>query len=758
MTAGSVAGRYSRGLKRGVLLPVLAITLAAASAATFGLYWAAARSDAISVERQVRETQQAISSSLDELALNQEAVAIWDDPIVELRKPEPDWQWFDDNFGIWLNNLFGHDQVFILDAADIPTYGAVDGARVDPARYAEISGDLRHLVENARGREMEEANIHSRPPGGALSPNSTVRTSDKAVHATEVTSLLGRPAVASVMRMAPLTDKVMQIEGSEPLLVSFRFLDDDFLSELSKRNLINSPRFSLLSHTAVGEYAWPITSEHEETIGYFIWKPELPGSALIRAIAPVAGASIGVMVLLMALLAFWLHRSMRAQEATILELEASEAQAHHLAFHDALTGLPNRAKFNDQADKEVARARRGEPIAILLLDLDRFKHVNDTLGHQAGDALIRDFGDRLLHIVHEGDTVARLGGDEFAILLRDASNQDAVEQLCEQILAAVRQPFELLGNSAFVGVSIGIAIGCGAGAERIDLMRKADIALYRAKGEGRDCFRLFTPTMDEGVRLRGLIEEELRIALANGAGLKVHYQPQVAHSGNCIVGLEALVRWQHPRLGLVAPDQFIGIAEQTGLISQLGEWVLREACSAAKRWPDLFIAVNLSPVQFRTKGIAERLTTIVRDSGVEASRIELEVTEGVLLDDSDTVIDTLRQLRSAGFRIALDDFGTGYSSLSYLRRFQVDKIKIDRSFVQHLGHAVDSTAIISAILTLGHAMGLTITAEGVETAEQQDFLEAAGCNAMQGFLFSRPLPEEEIATLLGTIEQSRGAA
>jgi EAL domain-containing protein (putative c-di-GMP-specific phosphodiesterase class I) len=254
--------------------------------------------------------------------------------------------------------------------------------------------------------------------------------------------------------------------------------------------------------------------------------------------------------------------------------------------------------------------------------------------------------------------------------------------------------------------------------------------------------------MDEGVKLRSAIEEDLRTALATSDGLRVHYQPQVAGSGQVIVGLEALVRWQHPTLGLIAPDQFIAVAEETGLVCQLGEWVLRQACAASRRWPDLFIAVNLSPVQFRTSGFADRLIAIVRSSDVDPQRIELEVTEGLLLDDSDVVSNALKRLREAGFRIALDDFGTGYSSLSYLRRFQVDKIKIDRSFVEHLGHTVDSTAIISAVLTLGHAMGLTVTAEGVETAAQHDFLKAAGCNAMQGYLFSRPLPEEEIDYLI----------
>ena len=288
-----------------------------------------------------------------------------------------------------------------------------------------------------------------------------------------------------------------------------------------------------------------------------------------------------------------------------------------------------------------------------------------------------------------------------------------------------------------------------SGLDRAELMRKADIALYRAKSEGRDCYRHFTECMDERVQYRSAIEEDLRVALERGDQLRIHYQPEMDAAGDAILGIEALVRWQHPRRGLISPEQFVPIAEETGLISQLGEWVLGEACKAARRWPRLFVAVNLSPAQFRISGFADRLIAIVAGAGVAAAQIELEVTEGVLLEDDDVVRDALARLRRAGFRIALDDFGTGYSSFSYLRNFEVDKIKIDRSFVQHLGHQVDSAALVTAVITIGHAMGLTVVAEGVETEEQRQFLSGAGCDQMQGYLFSRAVPEEELAPLLG---------
>lgn len=312
----------------------------------------------------------------------------------------------------------------------------------------------------------------------------------------------------------------------------------------------------------------------------------------------------------------------------------------------------------------------------------------------------------------------------------------------------MRRPFDIFGAQVYAGASIGVAISSGASVDRLELVRRADIAMYRAKEAGRNAYRLFTPDMDESVKLRGTTEEQLRDALATGRELTMYYQPQVRGDGT-IIGLEALVRWEHPERGLIAPDQFISVAEETGLIVPLGEWAVREACLASLRWPDLFIAVNLSPVQFRSADYLGRLMRIVREAGAEPSALQLEVTERVLLDDDDSIKGILADLRLAGFKIVLDDFGTGYSSLSYLRKFEVDKIKIDGSFVSHLGEASDSRAIVAAILALGDALGVAVAAEGVETEEQMTFLQVAGCKEMQGHYFSRAVPEGDVPALLG---------
>ena len=739
-----------------ILVPMVAATLAAIALAGFGLYAAARHGDRVSVERQIRTTQRAIDDSVARLALEQETVAVWDESIDQLGRRRLDMTWIDDNLGDWLHNIFGHNETFILNGRDEPVYANVEGQMVPARRFAAIRSDLQSLIDETRGRVREPNNRFDRHPGQRR-PGPAVLTTARAIHDTQVVNVAGRPAAASVM-LIKASSPELQPPGPGPIMISLRFLDGEFLAELDHRNLIDRLRFSRTSNPAQGEQALPFKGEDGGTIGYFIWQPELPGSGIIALLAPTTALFAFALIALMALLAFWLRRSTGELNDTMVQLQASEAQAHHLAFHDPLTGLPNRALFRDRLDHALGRARRGEPLSVMLLDLDRFKRVNDTLGHMAGDELIREFGARMAALVRDCDTVARLSGDEFAILLPGLSSHADLEALSRRILGAVRERFEVLGNSAFVGVSIGMICAPESGVDRAELMRKADIALYRAKSEGRDCYRHFTECMDERVQYRSAIEEDLRVALERGDQLRIHFQPEMDAGGDAVVGLEALVRWQHPERGLISPEQFVPIAEETGLISQLGEWVLSEACKAARRWPRLFVAVNLSPAQFRTSGFADRLIAIVAHAGVAATQIELEVTEGVLLEDDDVVRDALAKLRQAGFRIALDDFGTGYSSFSYLRTFEVDKIKIDRSFVQHLGHQVDSAALVTAVITIGHAMGLTVVAEGVETEEQRQFLKGAGCDQMQGYLFARAVPEEELAPLLGARSGLRAAA
>ena len=758
--------RVHQRSKVRLVLSLAAIYVVVTGVFLLGLHQSARKSDEIFAERQRQEIHQAISNALDSMAQAQQGAAIWDPLVTELREPSPDWQWVDENVGLWLQRLFKQDQVYILGPNDNVIYGNAGGLRMSAPQDTGIEPSIQRLVGLVRGRMSTPNDSHGRLPGQPVAPHNTVRTTSSAIHATDLGMVQSRPALVSVMRIMPMTADVAPPEpGQEPLLVSVRFLDGAFLKELARDNMIDEPHFhfSEAAQPHEGEYATTIRSSDGTRLGHLMWRPELPGSLLWKSMLPLVAIMLLGLGGIIVLLAYRMYRLMSQEELHFaalrtahLELTASEAHAHHLAFHDVLTGLPNRAFFNAALDQALVRAREGETLALLMLDLDHFKYVNDTWGHLAGDALIQEFASRLNSVIESNDTVARLGGDEFAILTSNKSSAE-VAMLAGKVLAEARRPFDVLGNKAFVGLSIGVASAPKNGTERTELLRKADIALYRVKEEGRNACRLFSDEMDETVRFRASMEKDLRDALANGGELEVYYQPQIDSETQEITGVEALARWNHPTRGPISPQLFIPIAETVGLIHPLGDWILAEACRAALDWPQLSVAVNLSPVQFRARGFADKITRLVTEAGVDPKQIELEITEGVLVDNDERVREALQELRRAGFRIALDDFGTGYSSLSYLRKFEVDKIKIDRSFVQNIGETSDSAPIINAVVTLGHAMGLTVTAEGVETARQRDFLKAAGCNEFQGYLFSEPVTEEEIAETIAATESHQAA-
>jgi diguanylate cyclase (GGDEF)-like protein len=429
----------------------------------------------------------------------------------------------------------------------------------------------------------------------------------------------------------------------------------------------------------------------------------------------------------------------------ITERRRTEQRINHMAHHDALTDLPNRLSFHKHLETALAQhASSSETVAMLCLDLDRFKEVNDTLGHPAGDTLLKAAATRLQCCVREQDLVVRLGGDEFAILQVGAKQPGSAEALAARVVKELGRPHEIEGHRVMVGTSIGIAIADATLHEADMLIKSADIALYRAKAEGRGRFRLFESAMDTEIQARRTIEADLREALGRGE-LEVFYQPLINLSRDRICGFEGLLRWRHPTRGMVSPGVFVPIAEELGLIVAIGEWVLDQACADAAAWPsNVKVAVNLSPVQFQDPGLVAAVQRALLRWQLPASRLELEITESALLQDSDTVLKMLHELGSLGVRIALDDFGTGYSSLSYLRSFPFSKLKIDQSFIKEIAYRTDCEAIVRAVNDLAGSLGMTTTAEGVETEDQLDRLRQVGCTEVQGFLFDRPRPLGEI--------------
>lgn len=444
-----------------------------------------------------------------------------------------------------------------------------------------------------------------------------------------------------------------------------------------------------------------------------------------------------------------------AAMSDITPMKQYETTLHRLASHDVLTGLPNRALLQDRLENAIAySARNGHAVWVVLVDLDRFKFVNDTMGHQAGDVLLKIISDRLQASVRESDTVARLGGDEFVLVLPECGDGPSgySSDVIQRIMEAVVKPLNIQGSEFFLSCSMGIAVYPNDGADPTTLLAHADVAMYRSKELGRNNFQFYTPAMNDQALERLRIEGELRHAVELNE-LVLHYQPQVDLHTGAIVGLEALVRWNHPILGMVQPGSFISLAEETGLIIPIGAWVLQTACRQAKAWQDmgftqLRIAVNLSARQFTQASLLESIKATLQETGLAARFLEIELTESSVMADIERNILTLRDLKSLGVQLSVDDFGTGHSSLAYLKRFPIDTLKIDRSFVRDIAINQDDASIVSSIISLAHNLKLNVIAEGVETASQMDILRAQGCNEMQGYYFCKPLPSDQIETLL----------
>ena len=445
----------------------------------------------------------------------------------------------------------------------------------------------------------------------------------------------------------------------------------------------------------------------------------------------------------------------RGTASDITDEVAAHAQIQHLSLHDALTGLPNRNKLARYLDDALLLKEHAAPLSLLMIDLDNFKPINDSLGHPAGDAVLQAVASRLRECTRDQDIVARLGGDEFVVVLNGMDTRQEIDKFCTRLIGSLHQPIMFEQHPLHIGASIGIALSRRHGFVASELIRCADIALYRAKSDGKNTWCYFEAHMSDQIQTRRQMEDDLRRALSNQE-LVLHYQPRYTVDGKEIVSVEALVRWQHPTRGLLGPDVFIPLAEQTDLIVPLGRWVLREACETALTWPgDILLSVNLSPAQFAISDVVEDVREVLVGTRFPASGLELEITENVMLNDTDGALTTMNALKELGVRLNMDDFGTGYSSLGYLRAYPFDGIKIDKRFIASISSGANDRAVVQAIIGLGKAMGLTVTAEGVETEEQLDILGKDQCNEVQGYYMSRPIDKEAFARLLQTSRDVR---
>ncbi len=694
----------------------------AATAALLGgfVFWSSAEVDDVAVERQATRVVSALGQQLEQVSHDQQSVAVWDDTLSAVSRR--DLTWLNHNVGRQMSSYFRHSATYILEADDNPIYAAEAGRRVATTRYAEIAAAAGPMV--AELREKARVGYVDIPPSIA-----------------DYVVLGGEPSIVGVIPIVAANGEGERRPGEEPVLVSVVKLDLHYELGMIDRYMLEAGRFTT-NPSGDGLSVFPVANRSGRIVAFYEWQPYLPGSEFLKQTGPALATGFAVLGLVVALL---LHRLWRSSRA----LESKHIDAERQATQDPLTHLPNRLSFERQFDRIIREPGPARALPrLLMLDLDRFKQVNDTLGHHAGDDLIRAVGERLRHVVGPDALLARLGGDEFAILSLDSVTEPEVMELCRRIIETIGRPFRIGGNEAFVGVSIGVVMARQQDRSRHELTRKADIALYEAKSSGRNRAAIYEESMNELVQTRHSIEAELREALKVGDQLWVAFQPLFGRNDGEVVGAEALVRWTHPRRGPISPMHFVPIAESSGLIEALGDVVLRRACEMGARWPGHTIAVNISPAQMRNPTFAERIFAILDETGMRPEDLEIEITESILLDDELAIADAIRSFRRAGIKIALDDFGTGYSSLNYLKRYPVDRIKIDRSFISQLSHAGASVAIVQALVTLAHALDIEVTAEGVETDEQYHVLASMGCNTFQGYLFSMPLEATELEALI----------
>jgi len=715
-----------------VVVPISVIVAIAIICIVVAVMTSAKRADEVAIEHEKRLFSRAVVNYGNRILRELESVAASEEAVRRIRE-QFDHDWTHNRVGLWLRNSFDHDFVFVADSDDKLLYALLGRSSVEPRWFNSALPELAPSLNYIRGRTSGELNGAvriSEPPRGASAEHPN--------RATLVQRFLGRPAAVAAVQMA----STQQIGGSErqsmPVVISVKFIDKDMLSEIAERlqlenlHLVGKEVAPFTGDAAPDDYIFDLKDGSGASLLRLAWNPKRPGAEIVTSVIPfiaVAFAGFG-------LLAALIHGYMRRTAATIAQ---GEQRLRYLALHDPLCGLPNRNYFGDRLEEVIRDVHLGGPsAAVLYIDLDHFKDVNDTLGHPVGDELIRNVTERLAGLLQTQDLVSRLGGDEFAVIITGGADTGNLQRIAERIIAAICAPYSIGGHNILIGASIGIAIiDQRSSGGTADVMRYADMALYRAKNEGRNRACIYDAAMDAELSERKLLENDLREAIAKDQ-LRLVYQPIVNGSGETILGVEALSRWTHHTRGDIEPSQFIPIAEHSGLIVKLGEWVLRRACTEGKAWPGLSVSVNVSPLQFRRPDFVDTVERILRETDFDPSRLELEVTESTLIGNVDNAEMAMHRLKGIGLRLALDDFGTGYSSLAYLRRFPFDKLKIDQSFVRSIERSADAAAIVHAIVGLGRGLGMKVTAEGVETAEQQLFLRAAGVHSMQGYRFGRP--------------------
>jgi diguanylate cyclase len=737
--AGEIKGSRWTHARVSMVLPIGVIVAVAIICVIVAVLSSAQRADEVSFNQQQRLIQRAITNRGARVLRQLDSVAGTPAAATAIRA-DYDAQWVAQRVGNWLQTYFAHDVVAVVDGSDQIKFLRFRAAADVPA--ARVRADLAPGIDLLRGRLAAL-------PAGTLDVLGEQNPLRPGRHTALIQNFLGRPAIVAAVAVGTSAE-LSAGNGGAPIVFSVRYVDGPLLQQIGSDLQLSDLRKIGPAAQPAGEYATELADARGDPIAHFAWTPSPPGREVVMSVLPFIAVALAGFALLVGLV-------MRHMRGTAQAIAAGETQLRHLALHDPVCGLPNRIYFAERLEAVINEVRAGGPsAAVFYIDLDHFKDVNDTLGHHVGDELILNVTQRLSRILRGSDLVARLGGDEFAIITNCASDSYSLQAIAGRIISAVCAPYSINGHNIIIGASIGIAAIDRRARDAADILRYADMALYRAKNEGRNRACIYDAAMDADLSNRKLLEGDLHHAIQND-GLRAAYQPIVNAAGDTVIGVEALARWTHPSLGEIPPVQFIPIAEHSGLIVELGEWMLRRACLDGKNWPNVTIAVNVSPLQFRRSDFVEVVERILKDTEFDASRLELEITESTLLGNMETAELAMLRLKATGVRFALDDFGTGYSSLLYLRRFPFDKLKIDSSFVRAIEKAPDAAAIVHAVVSLGRGLGMKVTAEGVETAEQHLFLRAAGVHSMQGYRFGKPGTASDVSTRLAAPRDYRVA-
>ena len=716
-----------RRRKQLSFIPLAAVAVLACLVFVGSLVLGAYHIDRAELQREERLIGQDVGRRVKEISARMNPFTLWDEALRNVQGHVNE-NWANENIGSLTTNIY-YSRVLILDQDDRTVYARQTAGSPTPAEVAALRTLATSVV--AKVRRRESARIAPRL-------NTPVRYNI-------VGMVEGRPVLVIAALIRSDTGKVRSLYPRAPILVLQVSLETNLRKAFADRFMLGDLRIDVLRGKAAdGRAQAHLAALPDGRHVDLTWTPQRPGAALLKSSAIfLLIAALGV---LSAGAAVVLHASRVTRKLVV-----SQAEARRLALEDPLTGLANRLLFADRLQQAREQLKRGDHVlGLLCLDLDRFKDVNDSLGHEAGDALIREVGRRLRTVCRAEDTIARLGGDEFALLARAPDSRE-VGEIAGRVVAALSGPVQLADAQVTLSCSVGVTILVDPDVTQAEALRQADLALYRAKDRGRGRFCFFEPEMDARLQGRKALENDLRAAVAADA-LTVIYQPMVDVDG-VVSGVEALARWHHPTRGEVAPDVFVGIAESSGLISPLADNLFRRICLDARDWPGLRVALNVSPVQFQLPGLIERLTATLEATGMTASRFDLELTEGVLLNDDAGTHQILADLRRMGFGLVLDDFGTGYSSLSYLHKYPIQKIKLDRGFIGQLVTSGEVRAIVTAILQMADALHLRVVAEGIETDAQFEMLRKMGCREFQGFFLAEPITAAAMGRLLGGPER-----